>query len=250
MRPLGGSHTPPTWARFPKSSEFAVSESGLGNIQIGSEAVFDSLYTEERFNRWCVGELHILDSRIIPNARRDYFQPGVHLRHLENRLAPVLREISTRCRRESTIRNSDKRALSELSNIENLHSLAASGYLTDEDSTGLVQKALRKVQEVRKSLRKGNLDTDSLERLDTVEELLTGFSSQAKPQKFDNMTPSEAVVYQKVFGALSALTPSPGTAKELIEMVFTETSRVERNGSGIELDQRAGLHSQTSVGSE
>ena len=44
----------------------------VGNIQIGGEGVFDDLFTEERFNRWCVGELHILDSRIIPNARRDY----------------------------------------------------------------------------------------------------------------------------------------------------------------------------------
>ena len=235
---------------IPKQQRIRGIRARLGNIQIGGEAVFDSLYTEERFNRWCVGELHILDSRLIPNARRDYFQPGVHLRNLENRLAPVLREISTRCRRESTIRNSDKKALSALCNIENLHSLAASGYLTDEDSTGLVREAFRKVQEVRKSLRKGNLDTDSLERLDTVEELLTGFSGQAKPQQFDNMTPSETVVYQKVFGALAALAPSPSTAKELIEMVFAEASRVERNGSGIELDQRAGHHSQTSAGSE
>ena len=176
------AHSPYLGA-IPKEQRIRGIRVRLGNIQIGGDAVFDSLYTEERFNRWCVGELHILDSRIIPNARRDYFQPGVHLRHLENRLAPVLREISTRCRRESTIRNSDKKALSALCNIENLHSLAASGYLTDEDSTGLVREAFRKVQEVRKSLRKGNLDTDSLERLDTVEELLTGFSGQAKPQQ-------------------------------------------------------------------
>ena len=235
---------------IPKEHRIRGIRARSGNIQIGGEAVFDSLYTEERFNRWCVGELHILDSRIIPNARRDYFQPGVHLRHLENRLAPVLREISTRCRRESTIRNSDKKALSALCNIENLYSLAASGYLTDEDSTGLVREALQKVQEVRKSLRKGYFDTDSLERLNTVEELLTSFSGQAKTQQFDNMTPSEAVVYQKVFGALAALAPSPNTAKELIEMVFAEASRVVRNGSGIELDQRAGHHSQTPAGSE
>ena len=55
----------------------------------------------------------------------------------------------------------------------------------------------------------GNLDTDSLERLDTVEELLTGFSGQANPQQFDNMTPLETVVYQKVFwraGSPRALT--------------------------------------------
>ena len=127
-----------------------------------------------------------------------------------------------------------------MSHIENLHSLAASGYLTDEDSTGLVRQALRKVQEVRKNLRKGNLDTDSLERLDTVEELLTRFSGQDKPQQFDDMTPSEVVVYQKVFGALAALAPSPGAAKELIETVFAEASSVARNGSGIEVHQRAG----------
>ena len=140
---------------IPKEQRIRGIRARLGNIQIGGEAVFDSLYTEDRFNRWCVGELHILDSRIIPNAKRDYFQPGFHLRHLENRLAPVLREISTRCRRESTTRNRDKKAISAVCNIENLHSLAASGYLTDEDSTDLVREAFRKVQEVRKNLRNG-----------------------------------------------------------------------------------------------
>ena len=229
------AHSPYLGA-IPKELRIRGIRARLGNIQIGGEAVFDSLYSEERFNRWCVGELHILDSRIIPNARRDYFQPGVHLRHLENHLAPVLREISTRCRRESTIRNRDKKALSELCNIENLHSLATSGYLTDEDSTSLAREALRQIEGVRKTLRQGNLDTDSLERLDTVEELLTGFPGHAKPQQFDNMAPSEVAAYQKVFGALAALAPSPGAARELIETVFAEASRVERNGSGIDLD--------------
>ena len=218
---------------IPKEQRIRGIRARLGNLQIGDEAVFDNLFTEERFNRWCVGELHILDSRIIPNAKRDYFQPGFHLRHIENRLAPVLREISTRCRRESTTRNSDKRALLALCNIENLYSLAASGYLTEEDSVGLVREALQQVKEVRKSIRKGNLDNDSFERLDTVEELLTSFSGQARPKQFDNITPSEAAVYQKMFSALVTLAPSPGTARELIEMVFAESSTVEQDGLGI-----------------
>ena len=232
---------------IPKEQRIRGIRARVGNIQIGDEAVFDDLYTEERFNRWCVGELHILDSRIIPNASRDYFQPGFHLRDLENRLASVLREISTRCRRESTIRNSDRKALSVLCNIENLYSLAVSGYLTEEDSVSLVREALQEVQEARKSIRKGNLDNDSLERLDTVEELLGSFSGQAKLQQFGNATPSEVVVYQKVFGVLATLAPSPGTAKELIELVFAEACRVEQNGSGIEPDQKAGNHSQAQV---
>ena len=37
-----------------------------GNIQIGDETVFEHLFPEERFNRWCVGEVHMVDSRIIP----------------------------------------------------------------------------------------------------------------------------------------------------------------------------------------
>ena len=92
------------WGAIPKEQQVRGIRARVGNIQIGGEAIFDDLFTEERFNRWCVGELHILDSRIVPNARRDYFQPDPHLRNLENQLNPVLRGISTRCRRESMAR--------------------------------------------------------------------------------------------------------------------------------------------------
>ena len=147
---------------IPKEQRVRGIRARVGNIQIGGEAVFDDLFTEERFNRWCVGELHILDSRIIPNARRDYFEPGPHLRNLENQLTPVLRNISTRCRRESTARNRARKTLSALCNIEDLYALATSGYLTSEDSAGLVQEALREVEEVRKSIGKGSLDNGTL----------------------------------------------------------------------------------------
>ena len=229
---------------IPKEQRIRGIRARAGNIQVGGEAVFEHLYKEERFNRWCVGELHILESQVIPNARRDYFQPGFHLRHLENHLTPILREISARCRRESTIRNSDRKALSALSNIENLHSLAASGYLSEEDSVGLVQQALQEVQDVRKSILKGNLNGDSLERLDSAEELLMNFSGKAGLHRFESMNPSEAIVYRKVFAALATLAPSPETAMELIELVFAEASRVEGTGSGLKPDQRNGNHSQ------
>ena len=83
---------------IPKEQQVRGIRARAGNIQIGGEAVFDHLFSEERFNRWCVGELHILDPRIIPNARRDYFEPGPHLRNLENHLIPALRGIGARCR--------------------------------------------------------------------------------------------------------------------------------------------------------
>ena len=138
---------------IPKEQRVRGVRARVGNIQIGDETVFDELFTEERFNRWCVGELHILDSRIVPNARRDYFQPGPHLRNLENQLKPVLRGISTRCRRESTARNRARKTLSSLCNIEDHYALATSGYLTVEDSARLVETALLEVEELRKEHR-------------------------------------------------------------------------------------------------
>ena len=229
---------------IPKEQRVRSIRARMGNIQIGGEAVFDDLFVEERFNRWCVGELHILDSRIIPNARRDYFEPGPHLRNLENHLTPVLRNISTRCRRESTARNRARKALSALCNIENLYALATSGYLTSEDSIGLVQEALQKLEEIRKSLGKGGVNNATLKRLENAEDKLSNFPVETEIQRFGDVPPSEIVVYQRVFGALATISASPGSAKELIEKVLAEASRVGQNDSGINPDQRTGSHSQ------
>jgi molecular chaperone HtpG len=52
-----------------------------------------------------VGELHILDQDVIPNGRRDHFEPSAALSSLVNRLVPLGRELSRRCRVSSQIRN-------------------------------------------------------------------------------------------------------------------------------------------------
>ena len=210
----------------------------VGNIQIGDDAVFRNLFTEERFNRWCVGELHILDSRITPNARRDYFEPSPHLRNLENQLIPVLRNISTRCRRESTARNRARKALSALCNIEDLYALATSGLLTSEDSVGFIQKALREVEEVRTSIGDGNLDSVTIERLENAKSQLSNFPVETELRRFGDMPPSDVVVYQRVFGALATLAPSPGSARDLIELVFAKASVAGQNGSDTNLGRR------------
>ena len=54
---------------IPKEQRVRGIRARVGNIQVGGEAAFDHLFAEERFNRWCVGEIHIVDARIIPNAQ-------------------------------------------------------------------------------------------------------------------------------------------------------------------------------------
>ena len=235
---LGWVAHSPYLGAIPREQRVRGIRARVGNIQIGDEAVFDDLFTEERFNRWCVGELHILDSRIVPNARRDYFEPGPHLRNLENQLTPVLRDISTRCRRESTARNRANKNLSSLRNIEDFYALATTGYLTSEDSSGLIQKAWREIEEVRNG--KGNLDNGTLKRLNNAEDKLNSFSVDTETQGFGDMSPSQVLVCQRIFGVLEERAPSPGSARELIETVLAQAFSVGQDGSGIGPDHRDG----------
>ena len=209
---------------IPKEQRIRGIRARVGNIQVGDDAVFDNLFTEERFNRWCVGEIHILDTRIIPNARRDYFESCPHLRHLENQLRPFMRSISTRCRRESSARNRARKAYSALHNIDDLKALASSGYLNADDSSDLVKEALKEIGQVREEFTRSGLDCASIKRLDEVEAQLMAYPGCAGQPVFDNMDELEAAVYQRVFATVVKLVPSPGSARELIETVLAETS--------------------------
>lgn len=46
----------------------------VGDIQIGNSDLFLDSFKEPRFNSWTIGELHVVDKKIIPNGRRDGFE--------------------------------------------------------------------------------------------------------------------------------------------------------------------------------
>lgn len=76
----------------------------IGDIQVGEANVFEDIFPEARFNAWTVGEVHIIDPRIVPNGRRDDFERNVHLANLKNHLAPLGREVAAKCRSSSAER--------------------------------------------------------------------------------------------------------------------------------------------------
>jgi Histidine kinase-, DNA gyrase B-, and HSP90-like ATPase len=72
-----------------------------GNIQVGDNNLLEELFPEPRFNGWAIGEIHVLDPKVIPNGRRDHFEQGVHYDNLINQVTPSAREITRRCRQSS-----------------------------------------------------------------------------------------------------------------------------------------------------
>jgi molecular chaperone HtpG len=77
----------------------------FGDLQVGEPHLFDEIFKEPRFNGWCVGEIHVLDRRIVPNARRDNFEANHHYYNLLVQLGTVAANITQRCRSASVSRN-------------------------------------------------------------------------------------------------------------------------------------------------
>jgi molecular chaperone HtpG len=99
---------------FPRTTGVRGLRARIGNLQIGDERVFSAAFPEERFSDWCVGEVYILDERIVPNGRRDDFEPNLHFANLINHLANVGRDVAKIARTSSNRR----RAVRGLESVE------------------------------------------------------------------------------------------------------------------------------------
>jgi hypothetical protein len=77
----------------------------VGNVQVGADDLLTEIFPEARFNGWTVGEIHIIDPRILPNARRDNFEQNIHYSNVTAQLEPLGRQIARRARSASVARN-------------------------------------------------------------------------------------------------------------------------------------------------
>ena len=192
-----------------------------GNIQIGGDDVFDPLFREERFNRWCVGELHVVDERLLPNGRRDYYEPSPHMRQIENHLESVIQRIVSRCRGASIARNHTRRVQMTVEQTESAYELAGSGYLKAEDARALIERTLQNVRTVEGTLGATNSDQEkNLAELIRLKTKLAQFRPRRGRPRMGNVRSREIATYQRVFGALTELSPSPSAAKNMIEGVL------------------------------
>ena len=195
-----------------------------GNIQIGDESVFDHLFSETRFNRWCVAELHILDPRVIPNGRRDYFEPSPHLRNIENHLGAICRKLERRCRTESVRRNQHKRFQLLLESLDASYSLARSGYLTTNAAKKLIGAKLSSIEDLKEKHQSLN-HTEDLAELNVLEDKLLNFRVKRGRASLAGIDASEVPVYRTIFGALTEILPSLKMAKETMEKVLARTRK-------------------------
>ena len=195
-----------------------------GNIQVGSDDVFSRLFQETRFNGWCVGEIHITDSRIVPNARRDYFEPSPHLRNLENHIGAIADEISARCRRASSHRNKLRQAEVSIRQAKSAQDLAQSGYLLPEDAAAILERSRDQMSRFEDTLAELQIVSPSVSPNDLN---LSGERSERSHRKtLDDLSPELAHTLKSAFGTLATTLP-PESAFDLIESIVSRVSDQE-----------------------
>lgn len=89
---------------LPKSALVKGLRQRAGNVQVGEADLLEQQFPEQRFNAWSIGEIHMVDRRIVPNGRRDHFEQNTHYDNICNAIAPIARDIARRCRHSSMAR--------------------------------------------------------------------------------------------------------------------------------------------------
>ena len=208
---------------IPESAGVRGIRARRGNIQVGGDDIFDHLFREARFNRWCVGELYILDPRIVPNARRDYFEHNPDLRNLENQLGAVLHQLSIRCRALSSARNRERRLADSVASIRSAYALAVSGFVNQSNGKAIARKALAALTAIRKAAESGSTVADGIVAECRLAESELRSIDWGKVDELNvGARGIERKAYQRVFAAVVECADSSTDALRLIRAVIKE----------------------------
>jgi hypothetical protein len=142
-----------------------------GNIQVGGNGILEDLFVESRFNSWCIGEIHVVDQRIVPNGRRDHYEQNVHYTNLINQLSPLAREISTRCRQSSIRRNWIRQFERNAHQVRHDLEIVKQGSLTGVQRQVVLGQVQQVIDSMNKALLKDFLKADAPAMTDTLTKL-------------------------------------------------------------------------------
>lgn len=179
-----------------------------GNIQVGDNYTIANLFNEDRFNSYFIGEIHVVDPGVIPNARRDDFELNQKYIEIKESLAKLCKELSSEIREVSNIRNSKinkvkKRLESVESEVKNLvNEGATSKYIKDK-----VTQHIKKAEEdLEKEKPKNNEQKEEYNiQKERISNLINELESKVKYKSINvpsNYSRKERKILQLVFEVL------------------------------------------------
>jgi hypothetical protein len=210
---------------FPNNSMIKGLRLRSGNMQIGEADLLDEIFPESRFNSWVVGEVHILDERILPNGRRDQFEQSVHFRHVLSRLAPLARDLGRRCRASSIRRNWTRQFEQGVTFIKDRQAILRQGAVTTGRRTRLRDEILDRAGLLEKIAALPALDAKTRSAchkrlLHLNAKLPQLFYSKSKHQDLKRFRGARRRLVQKLVDIVYDANENQAAAKALVEKIL------------------------------
>ena len=213
-----------------------------GNVQVGDNTLLEEMFPEPRFNGWAVGEVHVIDNKVLPNGRRDHFEQSTHFDNLLNQLTPIVREIAKHCRDRSIGRKwlrefeMQKALVIEKARAVSRGGISRAVRQTYVDGVAKSIKAMRKIvatrhigEDMRHSL---TLEADSVEA--RAKKLL---GAEARPRDpLDHFKPATRVAFQKMISLIYECASTGAAASVMVDRILAkltneaEAARVKGSG--------------------
>lgn len=128
------------------------------DVQVGDASVLASLFVEQRFSTWAVGELHVAHPKIVPNGRRDEFEHTAAYTELQDELKRLTTEIAQTIRGRSEARQRDRRLSASFASAENWLDIAQRRALHETIRRAALRQGTEHLKGVEKHLSKRELD--------------------------------------------------------------------------------------------
>ena len=191
-----------------------------GNIQVGEGDLLNDLFQEPRFNSWAVGEIHVLDERILPNGRRDHFEQSVHFNDLVGHLGPLAMNVSRLCRLSSVQRNRSKQLELMHQTIENSLSILEQRSVTKERWRSLRESTLTKFDALQKTVsrQEQSVKENWTSKLKKLEKRIGSLGPARENVTKHILTPRE----RRFFDVLYEVLPQAPTTKILVDRILAK----------------------------
>jgi molecular chaperone HtpG len=136
-----------------------------GNILVGDKDLLCDCFRERRFNSYLVGELHVVDHRLVLNSRRDDFEDSQHKEEFYNHfIKEIGLPFSRKIREASEERSQNRNELLSSKLIGTAKNIINKGYIAERQKEEIIIELI--------SLKSGNnLDINS-EGIDKLLSLL------------------------------------------------------------------------------
>jgi Histidine kinase-, DNA gyrase B-, and HSP90-like ATPase len=195
-----------------------------GNIQVGNDSLVDEIFPESRFNSWTVGEVHVIDPRIVPNGRRDHYEQNVHFHNLVDHLAPFGKAVAQRCRTSSQRRNWLREFGRSEEKFKHQLSVIKQGAVSPEEQQRLSDAAEQCLTSMEKITGRPLLDGERATLKHVVSQLRASLDRVSQtvyrsPKLADVFGPKRKA-YEHVFDLIYRFSPNHVAAKSLVDQIL------------------------------